>query len=208
MCLFRKIASARAAVRSRCSPRDFIVPFPSSIGPGPQHTRREFQIAAVAEARAVVAWPFIRHEAEVIAKTLDGDMPREDSWMTAVPWEELSYPGMPIKPRPKGIIKIEVNIRKRTITTVWEMLHCSMDFQFPEEDVTGNDVDDVVYAARHIIEALKQVNLPQRFVDGDRVEIWQVVEEGENRLLGSLQINVTPSLTRSEFDVLGGDHAN
>ena len=151
---------------------------------------------------------FARHEADVIAKTLDGDMPREDSWMTAVPWEELSYPGMPLKPRPKGIIKIEVNIRKRTITTVLEMLHCSMDFQFPEEDVTGNDVDDVVYAARHIIEALKQVNPPQRFVDGDRVEIWQVVEEGENRLLGSLQINVTPSLTRSEFDVFGGDNAN
>jgi hypothetical protein len=83
-----------------------------------------------------------------------------------------------------------------------------MDLQFPEEDVTGNDVDDVVYAARHIIEALKQVNPPQRFVDGDWVEIWQVVEEGENRLLGSLQIHVTPSLTRSEFDVLGGDNAN
>jgi len=65
-----------------------------------------------------------------------------------------------------------------------------------------------VYEARHIIEALKQVEPPQRFIDGDRVEIWQVVEEGENRLLGSLQINVTPSLTRSEFDVLGGDNAN
>ena len=125
-----------------------------------------------------------------------------------MPWEELSYPGMPLKPRHKGTIKIEVNIPKRTITTVWEMLHCSMDFQFPEEDVTGNDVDDVVYAARHIIEAIKQVNPPQRFVDGDRVEIWQVVEEGGNRLLGSLQIHVTPSLTRSEFDVLGGNHAN
>lgn len=151
---------------------------------------------------------FARQEAEVVAKTLDGKITKEDSWMTAMPWEDLSYPGMPLKPRPKGTIKIEVNIRKRTITTVWEMLRGSMDFQFPEEDMTGNDVDDVVYAARHIIEALKQVNPPQRFVDGDRVEIWQVVEEGENRLLGSLQIHVTPSLTRSEFDVLGDDNAN
>jgi hypothetical protein len=151
---------------------------------------------------------FAQHEATMVAKTYKGEIPREDSWFSGVPWSDLSYPGMPLKPRPKGTIKIEVNIPKRTITTVWEMLRGSMEFQFPEEDVTGNDLDDVVYEARHVIEALKRVDPPKQFVDGDRVEIWQVVDEGENRLLGSLQIHVTPSLTRSEFDVLGGDNAN
>jgi hypothetical protein len=151
---------------------------------------------------------FARHEAEVVAKTFDGKMAKEDSWMTAVPWEELSYPGMPLKPRPKGTIKIEVNIRKRTITTVWETLHGSIEFELPEEDLTGNDTDDVIYEARHVIEALKNADPPKRLVDGDTVEIWQVVQDGENQMLASVNVHVTPYLTRSEFDVLGGENAN
>jgi hypothetical protein len=101
-----------------------------------------------------------------------------------------------------------VNVPQRTITTVWEPLHRSMEFEFPEEHLTGNDIDDVLYEARHVIESLKKVDPPKQFVDGDSVEIWQVVPEGENRMLGSLIIHVTPSLTRSEFDVLGGDDAS
>lgn len=149
-----------------------------------------------------------RQEAELVAKTLDGKLAKEDSWMTAMPWEEQSYPGMPLKPRPAGTIRIEVNVAKRTITTVWEMLQGSMEFEFPEEHLTGNDLDDVLYEARDAVEALKRVDPPKQFVDGDRVEIWQVVPGGEKKLLGSLQIHLTPLLTRSEFDVLGGDNAN
>jgi len=57
---------------------------------------------------------FAQLEGQLVAKTLDGKMPTEDSWMTAMPWEDMSYPGMPLKPRPAGTIKIEVNIPKRT----------------------------------------------------------------------------------------------
>jgi hypothetical protein len=120
-----------------------------------------------------------RQEAELVAKTLDGKMPKEDSWMTAMPWEEQSYPGMPLKPRPAGTIRIEVNITNRTITTVWEPLRESMEFEFPEEHITGNDLDDVLEEARYAVEALKRVNPPKQLVDGDRVEIWQVVPDGE-----------------------------
>lgn len=149
-----------------------------------------------------------RQEAELVAKTLDGKMPIEDSWMEAMPWEDLSYPGMPLKPRPAGTIRIEVNITNRTITTVWEPLRGSMEVEFPEEHLTGNDLDDVLNEARYAVEALKQVNPPKQFVDGDRVEIWQIVPDAEKKLLGSLQIHLSPLLTRSEFDVPGGDNAN
>jgi SEC-C motif len=150
---------------------------------------------------------FARQEAEIVARTLDGKMAQEDSWITAVPWGDLSYPGMPLKPRPAGTIKIEVNIPKRTITTVWELLG-SMEFPLDEEGLTGNDIDDVIYEARHVIEALKKVDPPKQLVDGDTVEIWQVVLDGENKLLASVKVQVTPLLTRSEFDVLGGQNAN
>ena len=149
-----------------------------------------------------------RQEAVLVAKTLDGKLPKEDSWTEAMPWEDLSYPGMPLKPRPAGTIRLEVNIAKRTLTTVWEMLHGSMEFKFPEEHLTGNDLEDVLCEARHALEALKRVNPPKQLVDGDRVEIWQIVPDAEKKLLASLQINLSPPLTRSEFDVLGGDNAN
>jgi hypothetical protein len=151
---------------------------------------------------------FAQLEGQLVAKTLDGKMSREDSWMTAMPWEDTSYPGMPLKPRPAGTIRIEVNVAKRTITTVWEMLHGSMEFELPDEHLTGSDIEDVIYEARHVLEALKNVTPPKQLVDGDKVEIWQMLPEGENKLLGSLQIHLTPSLTRSEFDVLGGKDAN
>lgn len=150
---------------------------------------------------------FCRVESETIAKTFNGDMPKEDSWMTAVPWADRSYPGMPPKPRPAGTIRIEVNVPGRTITTAWEQLG-SMEFPLLDEHLTGDDTEDVIYEARHVAEALKRVDPPKRLVDGDRVEIWQIVPEGENKLLGSLKIHVTPALTRSEFDVRGANDVN
>ena len=151
---------------------------------------------------------FARHEGEVVAKSLNGDMPPEDSEMTGIPWEDLSYPGMPLKPRPAGTIRIEVNIVSRTITTVWEMVQRVMEFDFPEEHLTGNDLDDVIHEAWDMVEALKIVDPPKRLIDGDKVEIWQVVPEGGNNLLASFNVRASYPLTRSEFDVEGGSHAN
>lgn len=151
---------------------------------------------------------FARQEAEIVAKTFDGKMPNEDSWTTAVPWDDLSYPGMPTRLRPAGTIRIEVNVPKRTITTVWTMLGGAMEFPISKDQVSGNDADDTLNAAYHVMEAIKQVNAPKRFVDGDRVEVWQMGTDSENKLLASTRVHITPVLTRSEFDVLGGDDAN
>jgi hypothetical protein len=151
---------------------------------------------------------FAHHEAQVVAQTLNGKIAKEDSRMTAVPWGDLSYPGMPLKPRPAGTIRIEVNIPKRTITTVWTMLGGAMEFPIPEDQISGNDADDTLNAAYHVMEAIKQVNPPKRFVDGDRVEAWQMVTDGENKLLASTQVHITPALTRSEFDVKGDKNAD
>jgi hypothetical protein len=151
---------------------------------------------------------FAQIEATVVAKTFNGEMSKEDSWMTTIPWGDLSYPGMPMKPRPAGTIRIEVNIPKRTMTTVWTMVGGSMEFPLSEELITGNDSDDIIYEARHVIEALKRANPPKQLVDGDKVEVWQMVTDGENKLLATTEVHITPPLTRSEFDVKGDKNAN
>jgi hypothetical protein len=151
---------------------------------------------------------FAQIEAYVVAKTFNGEMAKEDSWMTGVPWGDLSYPCVPMKPRPAGIIRLEFNIPERTITTVWTMVGGAMEFPFPEEYITGDDVDDILVEARHLVEALKQVAPPKQVVDGDRLEVWQIVPDGEKRLLAVTQVHVTPTLTRSEFDVKEDRNAN
>lgn len=151
---------------------------------------------------------FANLEGQVVAATLRGKTAKEDGWVTAIPWEDLSYPGMPLKPRPAGTIRIEVNIAKRTITIVSEPLRGSMEFEFTPDHLTGDDIDDALFEARHVIEALRRVDPPKRLVDGDRVEIWQVVPDGENKLLASMTMPVTPWLTRSDFGVHGGESAN
>lgn len=151
---------------------------------------------------------FALHEGQVVAATLRGKIAKEDGWVTAIPWEDLSYQGMPLKPRPAGTIRIEVNIAKRTITIVSEPLHGSMEIEFTPDHLTGDDIDDALFEARHVIEALRRVDPPKRLVDGDRVEIWQVVPDGENKLLTSMTMPVTPWLTRSEFDVRGDENAD
>lgn len=151
---------------------------------------------------------FALHEVQVVARTLNGEMPKEDAWMEAMPWEDMSYPGLPLKPRPAGTIRIEVNLPKRTITIVSVPLHASMEIDFTPDHLTGDDIDDALFEARHVIEALKRFDPPKGLVDGDRVEIWQVVPDGEKRLLLSMTMPVTPWLTRSDFDVHGDESAN
>ena len=148
---------------------------------------------------------FAMREAEIVANTLKGNVSKEDSWMFPTPWSDLSYPGTPLKPRPAGTIRIAVDVAKRTITTAWDRLG-AMEFPMHDDHLTGNDAEDVLYEARH--EALKTADPPKQLVDGDIVEIWQLVPDGGNRLLASLRIHSTPLLTRSEFDVFGGGNAN
>src|ERR1700751_4579012 len=115
---------------------------------------------------------------------------------------------MPLKPRPAGTIRIEVNIVKRTITIVSVPLRASIEIEFTPDHLTGDDIDDALFEARHVIEALKRVEPPKRLVDGDRVEIWQVVPDGEKKLLLSMTMPVTPCLTRRDFAVHGDESAN
>jgi hypothetical protein len=135
---------------------------------------------------------FASNEATIIASTFNGELSRQDSFMTALPWEDLSYPGLPMKPRRPGTIRIEVNILERTIRIVWAMVGWSRERSIPEEHITGDDLDDVLSQARFAFEALKHVDPPKQFVRGDRVEIWQIIPEGERRLLGSTDIETSP----------------
>ena len=48
-----------------------------------------------------------------------------------------------------------------------------------------NDTDDVLFIARHVIEAAKRAPPPKGFVEGDKFEVWQVVPEGGNKLLAA-----------------------
>jgi len=135
---------------------------------------------------------FAQNEATVIAKTFNGKLSREDSSMTELPWEDLSYPGMPPKPRQSGTIRIEVNLHERTIRVVWAMVGKSWQRSFPEEHITGNDIADVDFQARFAFEALKHVDPPKQFVRGDHVEIWHTIPDGEKKLIGTTDIEFTP----------------
>jgi hypothetical protein len=113
-----------------------------------------------------------------------------------------------MKPRPAGTIRIEFNISERTITTVWTMVGKMMEFPIPEEDIPGNDLEDIIYEARHLIEALKRVNPPKQLVDGDRVEIWQMVTDGANKLLEIVEVRATPPPNYNKSDAPPDQHAN
>jgi len=144
---------------------------------------------------------FARIEANTIAGTMNGEMSKEDSWMTAVPWGDRSYPGTPPKPRPAGTIRIEVDIPKRIVTTEWERLG-AMEFPINEEYVTENELNDVIDTARHVIAALEQVDPPKRVVAGDKIEIYQVVADGTPKLLAVKEVKSAPFvLGNTIFDV-------
>jgi hypothetical protein len=144
---------------------------------------------------------FAHIEADTIAKTFKGEMSKENSWMMAVPWGDLSFPGMPPKPRPAGTIRIEVNIPKRIVTTVWERLG-AMEFPINEEYITDNELNDVIDTARHLVAALERFDPPERLVAGDKIEIYQVVSDGTPKLIAVTEIRSAPfPLGNTIFDV-------
>ena len=50
---------------------------------------------------------------------------------------------------------------------------------------------DVLSVARTAIKALEEDDQPYRFVDGDTVEVWQILNDGELRLLAMAAVSVT-----------------
>ena len=100
-------------------------------------------------------------EAAYIVGTMNGEIDPKDSWIFPVPWEDRSYPGMPVKPRPATTIRIEVNAAQRGIRTIWGQ-YDAMDFPIPDShrDADLDDEDFALSEAKHCIYALQQASAP------------------------------------------------
>lgn len=96
-----------------------------------------------------------------------------------------------IKSRPPTIVRIEVDLVNRKITAVWELLQIAKQMAFALEHSSGDDDSEVFSAAQTAIEALEKEDPPLRFVDGDTVEVWQILNDGELRLLATAAVSAT-----------------
>jgi hypothetical protein len=105
---------------------------------------------------------------------------------------EFNDAGMYAKSRPPTTVRIDVDLVSRKITAVWELFQVAKEMAFAPDHLSGNDDLDVFSAAQMAIKALEQDNRPYRFVDGDTVEIWQILNNGELRLLATAAVTVTP----------------
>lgn len=112
-------------------------------------------------------------------------------------WGEFNVGDSYPKPRQPTIVRIEVTLINRSITAVWESLQIAKQMPFALEQLSGNDDLDVFSAAETAIETLEQADPPLRFVDGDTVEVWQILNDGELRLFAMATVRVT-SLMCSE----------
>jgi hypothetical protein len=109
-------------------------------------------------------------------------------------WGEFNVEDNCRKSRPPTTVRIEVDLVKRKVTVVWELLQIKKEVAFALEHLSDNDGLDVFSAAQAVIEALEQDDPPFRFVDGDRVEVWQILNDGDPRLLATAAVSVTPLL--------------
>ena len=150
---------------------------------------------------------FARSEAVIVGKQFKDALSGVETPVTPVRWEDRTYPGLPVKKRPAGTIRIEVDIQQRAITTVWSMLG-AQQFPIRDEHVTGNDVEDVLHIARHVVAALERIDPPGQLVDGDQIEIWQTVQDGESKLLAGVKVNEVSPPAQNELGVNGGANAN
>jgi len=96
--------------------------------------------------------------------------------------------------RPPATVKIEVDLVKRKVTVVWELLQIKKEVAFALEHLSDDDGLDVFSAVQSTIEALEENDPPFRFVDGDTVEVWQILNDGGPRLLATAAVSVTPLL--------------
>jgi hypothetical protein len=90
------------------------------------------------------------------------------------------------------IARIEVDLVNRKITVVWELLQTAKQIVLAPEHLTEHDDFDVFSAAQIAIGALEQDSPPFRFVHGDRVEVWEILNAAEPRLLATAAVSVTP----------------
>ena len=106
-------------------------------------------------------------------------------------WHESNNTDRYAKSRPPTTVRIAVDLVNRRITAVWELLQVSKQMVFSLKCLSGNDDLDVLSAARTAIKALEEDDQPYRFVDGDTVEVWQILNDGEPRLLAMAAVSVT-----------------
>ena len=81
---------------------------------------------------------------------------------------------------------------KRKVTVVWELLQIKKEEAFALEHLSDNDVLDLFSTSSAVIAALEQDDPPFRLVDGDTLEMWQILNDGVPRYLATAAVNVTP----------------
>jgi hypothetical protein len=92
--------------------------------------------------------------------------------------------------RPPTTISIEIDRIKRRITVAWEILKTTKEVPFPSDEGSLDDASNVLWVARTAIEVLEQSDPPERFVDGDTIQIWQATEAGRVRV-AKVEVSVT-----------------
>ena len=108
-------------------------------------------------------------------------------------WGEFNVEDNCGKSRPPTTVRIEVDLVKQRITVVWEILNTTKEIPFPSDEDSLDDVSNVLWLAHTAIEALEQCDPPERFVDGDTIQIWQATEAGRV-LVAKVEVSVTPPL--------------
>lgn len=106
-------------------------------------------------------------------------------------WGEFKIEGSYAKSRTSTIVRIEVDLASWKITTVWEGLQIAKQTAFALEHLSGDDDLDVFSAAQKTIQRLERDDPPFRFVHGDTVEVWRILNDGEPKLLATASVVVT-----------------
>jgi hypothetical protein len=109
-------------------------------------------------------------------------------------WGEFNVEDNCGKSRPPTTVRIEVDLVKRKVTVVWEIVQIKKEVAFALEHLSDHNGLDVFSAAQAAIEALEQDDPQFRFVDGDTVEVWQILNDGDPRFLATAAVSVTPLL--------------
>jgi hypothetical protein len=87
-----------------------------------------------------------------------------------------------VKFRPPTTIRIEIDLIKRRITVVWEILNTTKEIPFPSDKESLDDASNVLWVAHTAIEVLEQCDPPERLVDGDTIQICHATEVGRVRV--------------------------
>jgi hypothetical protein len=130
---------------------------------------------------------FARMELNFIAATIDSKVDQNDGSITPLKWSDRSYPGQPLKPRQPGTIKIEVDLKNRSVRIISEPLASHLDMPFDDDMIDGkSNEEDAIYVARHVMAALEQIPLPEGMVPGDIFEVYLMESEGNPKLLARI----------------------